>query len=146
MTDLSAYDIVATYIEALTQRDNTQMDTLRTPDFILDFVYADAFEDRPLTDEQTRQFWPAWFVGFPEMDFKVTRAIAASEVVVVQWTFTGTHAGSLGAPIFESPLAATGRTVQFRGVSVYDVQDGLIQRETAYMDLATLIVELGVEL
>lgn len=146
MINSSTFDVVADYIEALTQRDTTQMDTLRAPDFVLDFVHADAFEDRPLTDEQTRQFWPAWFVGFPEMDFKVTRAIAASEVVVVQWTFTGTHTGSLGPPIFECPREATGRTVQFRGVSVYDVQDGLIQRETAYMDLATLFVELAVDL
>ncbi len=34
----------------------------------------------------------------------------------------------------------------FRGVSIYDIGDGLIQRETSYMDLATIMVELGVEL
>lgn len=145
MTNLSAFDIVATYVEALAKHDHTQMDALRAPSFILDFVHADAFEDRPLTDEETRQFWPAWFAGFPEMDFLVTRSIAGPDVVVVQWTFTGTHAGSIGPPIFSQNQEATGHTVRFRGVSIYDVQDGLIQRETAYMDLATLFVELGVQ-
>ena len=44
--------------------------------------------------------------------------------------------------IFERGLEPTGRTVRFRGVSVYDVSDGLIQREAMYIDLATLMVEL----
>jgi hypothetical protein len=34
----------------------------------------------------------------------------------------------------------------FRGVSIYDISAGLIQRETAYMDLATIMVELEVDL
>ena len=38
------------------------------------------------------------------------------------------------------------QTIQFRGISIYDVRDGLIQRETTYIDLATLMVELGVTL
>lgn len=143
MTTPSAFDVVADYVAALAQRDHTQMDRLRTADFVLDFVYADAFQTQPLSDEQTRDFWPAWFAGFPEMDFAVTRSIAAPTVVVVQWTFTGTHTGTLHPPIFEKQRPATGRTVRFRGVSLYDVQEGLIQRETAYVDLATLLVELG---
>ena len=80
------------------------------------------------------------------MDYQITRTIATKEVVVTQWTFTGTHSEPLGPPIFEDPLEPTNRTVMFRGVSVYDIGDGLIHRETTYMDLATVMVELGVEL
>lgn len=146
MTNATAFEIVADYVEALARRDNAQMDKLRAPDFVLDFVYADAFAVRPMSGEETRDFWPAWFVGFPEMDFVVSRSIAAADVVVVQWTFIGTQSGPLNPPVFEEPRAATGRTARFRGVSIYDVADGLIQRETAYIDLATLFVELGVKL
>ena len=95
--------------------------------------------------EETKRFWPSWFVAFPEYDFEVTRTIAAEEVVVTQWDFTGTNSGPLELPFFEKPIEPTGRTVRFRGVSILDVSDGLIQRETLYMDLATLMVELGVE-
>jgi hypothetical protein len=77
------------------------------------------------------------------MDYEVKRTIAAADVVT-EWVFTGTHTGPLGPPVFEERFEATGRTIQFRGVTIYDVRDGLIQRETIYMDLATLIVELGV--
>jgi steroid delta-isomerase-like uncharacterized protein len=121
------------------------MASLRADEFVLDWVHGDAFQNLPLSRTETDQFWPAWFSGFPEMDYEVNRTIAAAEVIVVQWTFTGTHSQVLGPPIFNPPVEATGRTVQLRGVSIYDVHNGAIDRETTYLDLATLMVELGVE-
>jgi steroid delta-isomerase-like uncharacterized protein len=142
----SALEVVSEYSAALAARDSERMKSLHSPDFVLDWVYADAFETPPSSAEETNEFWPSWFAGFPEMDYEVTRTIAAEEVVVVQWIFTGTNAGPLGPPAFGRLLDPTGRTVQFRGVSIYDVSGGLIQRETTYMDLATLLVEIGVTL
>ena len=141
----SALDLVSQYVAALASGDSERMNALRSQDFVLDFVYSDAFESGPLSEEETEAFWPAWFAGFPEMDFQVTRTISAEKVVVTQWVFTGTNNGPLASPIFESGRDPTGRTIRFRGVSIYDVQDGLIERETTYMDLATLMVELGME-
>lgn len=143
---LSALAVVSEYAAALAASDSERMNSLRSRDFVLDFVHGDAFEDGPLSIDETKKFWPAWFSGFPEMDYEVTRTIAAEEVVVTQWIFTGTNSGPLAAPIFENRREPTDRTIRFRGVSIYDVCDGLIQRETMYMDLATLMVELGVEL
>lgn len=138
---------------ALAAGDHQHMDSLRAPNFVLDFVHGDAFEDGPLTAEETQAFWPAWFAAFPEMDYEVTRTVAAPSVVVTQWVFTGTQTETLGPPVINPPLPPSGRTICFRGVTVYDVaedgpfdstQGGRIQRETTYMDLATLMVELGV--
>jgi predicted ester cyclase len=122
------------------------MEALRSPGCVLDYVYADAFERSPLSAEETSRFWPAWFAGFPESDLEVTRTIAAETVVVTEWTFTGTNTGLLEPPAFGRRVEPTGRTIRFRGVSVYDISEGLIQREKLYMDFATLWVELGVEL
>ncbi len=134
--------VISNYVAALAAGNGKLMHSFRAPDFVLDFVHGDAFEDGPLSAEDTAKFWPAWFAGFPEMDFEVTRTIAAEDVVVTQWIFTGTHSGRIEPPIFERGLEPTGRTIRFRGVSVYDVSDGLIQREAMYIDLATLMVEL----
>ena len=141
----AALDLVSQYVAALASGDSDRMNALRSQDFVLDFVYSDAFESGPLSEKETEAFWPVWFAGFPEMDFEVTRTIAAEKVVVTQWVFTGTNSGPLEPPIFESRREPTDRTIRFRGVSIYDVRGGLIQRETTYMDLATLMVELGVE-
>ncbi len=122
------------------------MRALRAPDYVLDFVFRDASEGKPLVGDEAQAFWPTWFAGFPEVDYKVTRTIASEAIAVTQWTFTGTHNGPIDPPIFENRVEPTGRTIRFRGVTVYDVSQGRIQRETGYMDLATLMVELGVPL
>ncbi len=142
----SAFDVVAEYSAALAARDSERMNALHSPDFVLDWVYGDAFEEHPQSAEEATKFWPSWFAGFPEMDYEITRTIAGEDVVVTEWVFTATNSGPLNPPVFEKPTEATGRTIRIRGASVYDVSDGLIQRETTYMDLASLMVELGVVL
>ena len=145
MADRTALDVISGYTSAMAESDEASMEALRAEGFVLDFVHNDASADPPLSAEITQSFWPAWFAAFPENDFHVTRTVAAEDVVVTQWTFIGTHAEALGAPVFDDPIAPTGRTVRFRGASIYDVGNGLIQRETLYLDLATVLVELGVE-
>ena len=142
----SALDVVSKYVVALTGRNNDGMNGLRVDDFVLDWVHRDAFENRPMSAQEARMFWPIWFDAFPEFDLEVTRTVAAEEVVVTQWIFTGTNTGPLEPPIFEKRVEPTGKTVRLRGVSVYDVGDGRILREAIYVDLVTLMVELGVEL
>ena len=142
----TSLDVVSEYVAALAVGDNERMNSCCSPDFVLDAVSDDAFESGPLSLEEMRDFWPSWFMAFPEMDYEVTRTIAAEEVVVTEWIFTGTNSEPLLPPIFPQRRPATGRTIRLRGVSIYDVSEGLIERETSYIDLATLMVELGVEL
>ncbi len=142
----SALEIVSEYVAAMASQDTSRMRSLCSPDWVLDFVHFDASGSKPLSPEDSQNFWSAWFSAFlNDYDFEVTRTIAAEEVVVVQWVFTGTFSGPLEPPISNRRIEPTGKTIQFRGVSVYDMNDGLIQRETLYMDLATMIVELGIE-
>jgi steroid delta-isomerase-like uncharacterized protein len=138
-------EIISDYLAALATGNSQEMNALRSPDFVLDFVHGDAFRDKPLSDEETRNFWPVWFAAFPKMDFEVTRTIIAEKVAVAQWTFTGVHAQPLGPPVSDPAIQPRGRAICLRGVSVYDILDGLIWRETTYIDLATLMVELGIQ-
>ncbi|MBC8507497.1 MAG: ester cyclase [Anaerolineales bacterium] len=137
-------DVISQYLTALESGDYAAMQGLRHADFVLDWVHADAFADSPLSHEETNQFWPVWLGAFSEIDYEVTRTIAGESVVVVQWAFTGTQDGPLGPPVFEPSLEPSGKTICLRGISVYDVAENSIQRETMYIDLATLWVELGV--
>jgi len=139
----SAFEIVSQFVTVLSAQDTETMKSLHAKEFMVDWVYGEAFENPPSLAEGSASFFPTWFVGFSEIDYEVKRTIAAEEVVVTEWVFTGTHTGFLGPTVFEERLEPTGRTIQFRGVTIYDVSEGLIQRETIYIDLATLIVELG---
>ena len=96
----SAVDVVSKYVVALSSRDSDRMNGLRAGDFVLDWVHGDAFENRPMSAQEAQMFWPIWFNAFPEFDLEVTRTVAAEEVVVTQWIFTGTNTGPLGPPPF----------------------------------------------
>jgi predicted ester cyclase len=133
---------VSKYNMALVDGDADTLHSLRTDDFTLEFVHGDAFEDAPMSLEETRQFWPAWVAAFSEMDYEVTRTIAAPEVVVVQWVFTGIHTGEIGEPVFNPPAPPSGRAFRLRGISVYDFAGASIHKETIYIDQATLMLEL----
>jgi predicted ester cyclase len=143
---LASLEIITGYVTALAAGDSRAMDAFRAPDYVLDLVSRDAFAEGTLSHTETRAFWPSWFASFPEMDFQVMRTVAGATVVVTEWVFVGTNSGPLTTPVFGRDMEPTGRTIRLRGVSIYDVREGLIQRETLYMDLATLFVELGVTL
>jgi steroid delta-isomerase-like uncharacterized protein len=145
-TRQTSLEIVSRYLEALAAGDSKGMDAFRAPEYVLDLVQRDAFEQGALSHDETRAFWPSWFASFPEMDYQVTRTIAAETVVVSQWVFVGTNSGPLTAPVFGRDMGPTDKTIRLRGVSIFDVHEGLILRETLYIDLATLFVELGVTL
>ncbi|MCP4755801.1 MAG: ester cyclase [Proteobacteria bacterium] len=136
--------LISQYVSAIQNRDGERMKGMRSPEFGLDLVAGDAFNDNALTEAEARRFWPTWFSAFSESDYQVTRTISAETVVVTEWQFTGTNTGKLESAIFGREVEATHKTIRFRGVSVYDVEDEFIVRETLYMDLATLWVELGV--
>lgn len=143
-SDLPSLALINNYVTALHQRNLDAMQNLCAPDFVLDWVHSDVFADSPLAQDKANQFWSVWFAAFSEMDYEVTRTIAAENVVVAQWIFTGTQTGPLSAPVFDPPQSPTGKTIRLRGISVYDIGGGLIQKETMYIDLATLYLELGV--
>ena len=116
-THPTSLDVVGRYLAALTEADSDGMDACRAPDYVLDLVQGDAFDQDALSHEETRAFWPSWFASFPEMDYEVTRTIAAETVVVSQWVFTGTNSGPLSAPVFGQDMESTGKTVRLRFVS-----------------------------
>ena len=78
---------------ALAAQDLDAMRSLHAEDHVVDWVYGDAFENPPTSAEQSAGFFPAWFIGFDEIDYEVKRTIAAETVVVTKWAFTGIHTG-----------------------------------------------------
>ncbi len=144
-TDINqSLDLISRYVSAIQDQDGEKMRNLKSPDFVLDLVAGDAFDESQRTESEAREFWPAWFSAFSEYDYQVTRTIATESVVVTEWQFIGTNTGKLISENFGKEVEPTQKTIQFRGVSIYEMDQNLINRETVYLDLATLWVELGV--
>ena len=78
-------------------------------------------------------YWQA----FPDLEFTLIDAVVQDSRLAIVWMAEGTHQG----PIMNIP--ATGRRVAVRGVSILDVENGLIVRGQYIWDLAGMLRHMG---
>ncbi|HLA04540.1 MAG TPA: ester cyclase, partial [Syntrophales bacterium] len=66
--------------------------------------------------------------AFPDSDLQIEEEIAEDDKVVIRWSFSGTHQGSLlGIP-------ATGKKVKWTGITIYQIVDGKVMEEKGEED------------
>jgi steroid delta-isomerase-like uncharacterized protein len=87
--------------------------------------------------EGLRGLLQTYWRAFPDLTFKVTRTIVEGHRLAIVWVAEGTHQG----PIMNIP--PTGRRLELKGVSILDVQDGLIVRSQYIWDLAGMLRHMG---
>jgi steroid delta-isomerase-like uncharacterized protein len=81
------------------------------------------------------------FAVFPDLAFETRRAYVREDLVVQEWTATGTQEGTMTRAGMEVP--PTGRKVDYRGMDVIPIRDGLVARKDVYSDSITLLRQLG---
>jgi len=81
------------------------------------------------------------FAVFPDLSFETRRAYIREDLVVQEWTARGTHQGTLTRSGIE--VAPTGKKVEYRGMDVIPIRDGLVARKDVYSDSVTLLRQLG---
>jgi steroid delta-isomerase-like uncharacterized protein len=81
------------------------------------------------------------FAVFPDLAFETRRAYIRDNLVVQEWTARGTHEG----PMTRSGITVepTGKKVDYKGMDVIPIQDGLVARKDVYSDSITLLRQLG---
>jgi steroid delta-isomerase-like uncharacterized protein len=81
------------------------------------------------------------FSVFPDLTFETRRAYVREDLVVQEWTARGTHEGTMTRSGMEVP--PTGRKVEYKGMDVIPIRDGLVARKDVYSDSVTLLRQLG---
>ena len=81
------------------------------------------------------------FSVFPDLTFETRRAYVREDLVVQEWTARGTHRGAMNRSGIEVP--PTGRRVEYKGMDVIPIRDGLVARKDVYSDSITLLRQLG---
>ena len=79
---------------------------------------------------------------FQTMAPTVERILVDGDTVIVEFRSDQTNSGPLPLPSGET-LPATGRRIALRGISISDVMDGQITRETFYWDSVLFATQLG---
>jgi steroid delta-isomerase-like uncharacterized protein len=131
-----AREVALAAIEAVRTRDLDQLVALGHPDeYIDDFVAIGEFRGR----EAVRAFFNELFAAMPDFDLTVDRVVADENTVAVKWQARATF---VGAPF--QGIRPTGRPVQLRGLDFFEIQDGLIRRNTVFYDGASFARQIGV--
>ena len=75
--------------------------------------------------------------AIPDMRLDIEDVLAEGEKVLVRFWIRGHKKGELFG------IRATGRPVQLRGVDFFEIEDGLIRRNTVFYDGATFARQIG---
>jgi steroid delta-isomerase-like uncharacterized protein len=78
-------------------------------------------------------YWQA----FPDLEFTVTDSVIQNSRMTIVWMAEGTHKGTI------MNIPPTGHRVAVRGVSIIDVEDGLVVRGQYIWDLAGMLRHMG---
>jgi steroid delta-isomerase-like uncharacterized protein len=81
------------------------------------------------------------FGVFPDLEFEGRRQYIREDLVVQEWTARGTQHGTMTRGGVEVP--PTGKTVEYKGMDVIPIEDGLVARKDVYSDSVTLLRQLG---
>ncbi len=110
---------------------------------ISEFYAEDFVADYPMTDwgvglEGIRELAAGLRLSFPDYREQIDELFNDGENVVVRLTIRGTQNGPLAG------FPASGKTVEFRDVSILRVVDGKIAEQRGLSDLLSIYLQLGV--
>ena len=131
-------DFVDRYNAAWNDHDVETIVSMHTDDSVFEnHVTGDVNVGR----EQIARAISGIFSVFPDLEFETRRAYIRDDLVVQEWTARGTHEGTMTRSGIE--LSPTGRKVEYKGMDVIPIRDGLVARKDVYSDSVTLLRQLG---
>lgn len=134
-TTETATSVVDTFIQALfTAGDLSAVDRHLSPGFV---DHDPPVPDAPSGAEGLRRAAAMFRAAFPDWHSDVELLVTDGSVVTEVFTARGTHRGELMG------VAATGRTVELRGINVFRVERGLIVERWGRLDELGLRRQLG---
>ena len=130
--------IVRAFLDAFNARDWTTHGDLLAEDVVMEIPgTGERHEGREAVSAGER----AWTEAFPDGRIDIDHLAVAGDVVVAEYTGTGTHTGPLQGPDGEIP--ATGRHGSLKLCDVYVIRDGRIAELREYYDTLALLTQLG---
>jgi predicted ester cyclase len=114
--------VLGEYSEAMAEGRTEAVFDFWSPDFfthVTDRVSPNAAGQDVRGEEQL--YWDQARAAFPDMSFDVDVLIESGDIVVSNWTLTGTHTG---APFYD--LEPSGERVTINGTAILRLQDGKI--------------------
>jgi steroid delta-isomerase-like uncharacterized protein len=131
-------EFIDRYNQAWNDHDVDAIVEMHTPDSVFEnHTTGDHNVGREAISEAIRGI----FTVFPDLQFETRRRYIRDDLVVQEWTARGTHLGKMNRSGLE--VEPTGKSVEYRGMDVIPIEDGLVARKDVYSDGVTLLRQLG---
>jgi predicted ester cyclase len=132
-----ARDVGAQFFDAFNAHDEERMRELTAEGAVLEGPGEVRLEGRDAVTE----YGMNWLNAFPDARLEVTNELVAGEWVVQEFTFNGTHQGTLRSPAGEIP--PTNRDVHGRAVQILRIEGDAVADTHLYFDQVELMTQLG---
>ncbi len=84
-----------------------------------------------------KQLMTTFRAAFPDASVNVDEEIAENDKVVIRWTFSGTHKGTL------MNIPPSGKQVKWTGISIYRITGGKVVEERGEEDFLGFLRQTG---
>jgi steroid delta-isomerase-like uncharacterized protein len=117
--------------------DPQRVAALHTDDAVVEYGFSGEVLARG-RDQIAEEFVGGTIATYPDVRFATLGGYQTNDLVVWQWTFTGSYMGQE-----EGLPPGTGQRVSFGGISLYELRDGKIARKVFYTDDLAFMEQLG---
>jgi ketosteroid isomerase-like protein len=105
--------------------------------FTEDATYGDLFYGEAVGDDGLRALFGRMLREGAEVDWALDHVVTSPSVEIAEWSFR--------LVVSDAVPRSAGRTVSLRGVSVFELRDGLCCAYREYFDRGVGLVQLGLE-
>ena len=88
--------------------------------------------------EAYQDFLQTFHDAFSDLEYAIIDMLANDEIVMAEWTVTGTHDGEF------NEIPPTSREIEMKTMGKLEIADGKIQEDWGYYDPSSLMTQLGI--
>ena len=132
-----AREVGAKFVEAFNAHDEERIRQLNAENAVVEAPGDVRVEGR----EATTEYAMAWLRAFPDARITVHNELVDGDWVAQEFTFEGTHEGTLSSPNGDIP--ATHKRLQGRAVQVFKVVGYTVTDTHLYFDQVQVMTQLG---
>ena len=130
-------DLIERYNDAWNRHDVDAIVALHAPGMVFENHTAGERAEGDAVAEHIAAIFDAW----PDITFSTRRLYVRDDLVVQEWTARATHSRELRRGGLVAP--ASGQTIEWEGIDVFPMEDGLIKRKDVYSDSVSILRQVG---
>ncbi|HDL04771.1 MAG TPA: ester cyclase [candidate division Zixibacteria bacterium] len=134
ISEAEVAEIVKTYEEARNSYNLDLLDKIFSPDVV---VHDPGAPETIVGLSALKEYYHGSHAGIPDLKLTLDEYYISGDRIFWIWTFSGTHTDTLRG------LPPTASVVNFKGVAIDRIANGMIVEEWVYYDMLSLMKQLG---